>query len=169
MSGAGYQTQLGLVIALVASVCSAFCAVLNRSLKAVPLNIIVFYHCLGGMVISVLYILIEAWMNNSGSGLRIFSYTGRMYAICGISSALDNLCLYLFIIAFTADTSGFVSLLSYTRIVWAYLTDILVFDQELKVSQLVAALVILCVAISVALYKLLHTKKNEEAIIAQKD
>ena len=135
----------------------------------VPLNVIVFYHCLGGMIISVLYILIEALLNNSGGGLRIFSYTGRMYAICAISSALDNLCLYLFIIAFTADTSGFVSLLSYTRIVWAYLTDILIFDQELKVSQLVAALVILSVAISVALYKLLHAKKKEENITVQKE
>ena len=131
---AGNLSMLGLVIALIAAICAGFNAVLSRSLKQIPLNVIVFYQSLFGMIIALLYILIEALMSNSDGGLRIFSYTGQMYGICTISAALDNLCLYLFVIAFTADTSGFISILSYMRIVFAYAADIFIFDQELKVS-----------------------------------
>ena len=131
---AGNQSLLGLVIALIAAVCAGFNAVLSRSLRQIPLNVIVFYQSLFGMIIALLYILIEALVSSSEGGLRILSYTGQMYGICMISAALDNLCLYLFVIAFTADTSGFISILSYMRIVFAYTADMVVFDQELKVS-----------------------------------
>ena len=125
---------MGLVIALIAAICSGFSAVFSRSLKQIPLNVVVFYHSLSGLTIALLYILIDALVSNSDGGLRILSYTGQMYGICAISAVLDNLCLYLFVVAYTSDTSGFVSILSYMRIVWAYITDVLVFDQELKVS-----------------------------------
>ena len=105
----------------------AFCAVLNRSLKNVPPQIVVFYHGLGGLIITSIYLFIEACV--VGDGLRIVSYTGRMYAIASVSALLDNMCLFAFTIAYGSDSSGFVALLSYLRIFWAYTVDILVFDE----------------------------------------
>ena len=117
------QTLLGLVIALIAAICSGFFAALTRSLKQVPVNVSIFYNCIIGMIITILYLLIETLVSTPEDGLRMFSYTGWMYGISMISNCLDNLVLYLFLIAFTSDASGFVAVLSYTRILWAYVAD----------------------------------------------
>ena len=136
----------------------AFSAVLNRSLKTVPPQIVVFYHGFGGMIISIFYILIE-WCV-VGGGLRLVSYTGRIYLIAFGASLLHVTCLYSFTIAYASDSSGFVALLSYVRIFWAYTADIVIFDEQLKTSQVIAALVIIIVAVSVAIYKLKSAKKD---------
>ena len=56
-------------------------------------------------------------------------------------------------LAYQSSSSGFVSLLSYLNIVYAYLCDLLVLKLSLNAVELAAALVILFVAISVAWYK----------------
>ena len=83
-----------------------------------------------------------------------------MYAISLCASLLDNMCLYCFTMAYALDSSGFVALISYMRIFWAYAADLLFFDDEIKVSQLLSALVIIVVAGGVTLYKLMSTKKE---------
>lgn len=55
--------------------------------------------------------------------------------------------------AFQSDSSGFVSLLTYMSIVWAYLCDILILNEKIDTIEFFAALTILIVAVSVAYYK----------------
>ena len=64
-------------------------------------------------------------------------------------------------IAFQNDSSGFVSLLSYMSIVYAYFFDQFMFHEALNGIQLVAALVILTLAVSIGVYKL-RIKKAQE-------
>ena len=55
---------------------------------------------------------------------------------------------------YQSDESGFVSLLSYLNIVYAYICDTLFFETELNFLEILAAFIILTVAISVAYYKI---------------
>ena len=56
--------------------------------------------------------------------------------------------------AYQSDSSGFVSLVSYMNIFYAYVCDQVFFDNKLNVVELLAALTILIVALGVAFYKL---------------
>ena len=115
----------------------AVCAVSNRSLKTVKPEIIITYHGMGGVLICLTYILIEACLSSYqcwDNGLRILSYTGRIYGIALAASVIDNICLYCFTMAYAADSSGFVALISFLRIVWAYIADQVVFHEEFKAS-----------------------------------
>ena len=60
------------------------------------------------------------------------------------------------------DSSGFVSLITYMNIVYAYICDIAIFDEELNSIELTATIVILLVAVGIATYKLLQKKKAPE-------
>ena len=66
--------------------------------------------------------------------------------------------------AYQSTTSGFVSLLSYLNIVYAYLCDLLILDLTLNLVEMLAALVILITAISVAGYKLKRSQHNKESV-----
>ena len=59
------------------------------------------------------------------------------------------------------DSSGFVALISYMTIVYAFLCDQFIFDESLNTIELVAALVILGVALFIAIYKL--RQKQQQA------
>ena len=125
---------------------------LNRSLKEIQTPIVVFYHTIGGMSVAASYILIEALV--TGEGTRLSIYTARQYFFVFTASIFDSIALTAQTVAFQADSSGFVSLLSNLNIVYAYLCDLFWFDESLKILELIAALGIFGVAISVALYKL---------------
>ena len=66
--------------------------------------------------------------------------------------------------AYQSATSGFVSLLSYLAIVYAYLCDLLILNLSLNVVEMVAALVILFTAISVAWFKLKRSQQKEQSV-----
>mmetsp|Transcript_31339 Transcript_31339/g.38831 ORF Transcript_31339/g.38831 Transcript_31339/m.38831 type:complete len:95 (+) Transcript_31339:1120-1404(+) len=57
-------------------------------------------------------------------------------------------------IAYQSDGSGFVSLLGYGIIVYSFLSDVLIFDEDLVFLQLVGALVIFTATFFVAVFKL---------------
>ena len=57
------------------------------------------------------------------------------------------------IVAFQSDSSAFVSLLSYTQIVYAFLIDIFVFKQTISGFQLASAILIFATTVGFAVYK----------------
>ena len=61
--------------ALVAGITMAFLGVSSRMLKEHPLPIIIFYHTLGGLLATSVYIGIESAISENGS--RLTNYTGR--------------------------------------------------------------------------------------------
>ena len=138
--------------ALVGGVAAAFCAVSSRMLKEIPLPIIVFYHTVGGLLLTGAFIGIECLI--TGKGSRLTEYTGKQYLICLGAAACDTIALFSDTLAFQKDSSGFVALISYMIIVYAYICDQIFFDEHLNSIELVAVLVILIVALGVAVYKL---------------
>lgn len=140
------------MLALTTGLIMSFCAITTRLLKEVPTPVVVFYHTLGGLIMSGLYILIE--MAVTHSPCRFASYSAsEMWTAIG-ASAFDCSALLNITAAYQADSSGFVSLLSYMNIVWAYVCDQVIFHEALNPVELVCALIILVVALGVAIYKL---------------
>ena len=76
-----------MILALIAAIVMAFCAVLNRSLKQTHTAVICFYHSIGGLILSSAYIFIEACIN---SELRIITYTGRQLGIAASAATFNS-------------------------------------------------------------------------------
>ena len=65
-------------------------------------------------------------------------------------------------IAYASDKSGFVCIFTYMNIVYGYLADVFFFDESLNSIELLAALTIILVALSVAIYKLRMKQKEQQ-------
>lgn len=128
---------------------------LDRYLRATPAPVVIFWHSLNGLLLISIYIVLEAVI--SGNGFRF--YTGRQYLIALISTAVDAIAMSSSTIAFQSDSSGFIGLLLYTSVVYAYILDLIVFKQSLNVIELVATIVILVVAVIVGYLKVQDKKK----------
>ena len=115
------ETFIGLMLALTTGFVMAFCAISTRLLKEVPTPVIIFYHTMGGLVMTTLFILVE--MAVTHSPCRFGSYTANEMWIALGASAFDTAALLNVTAAYQADSSGFVGLLSYMNIVYAYMCD----------------------------------------------
>ena len=74
-----------------------------------------------GITLAGAYILIEAAI--TGNGFRFTEYSGRTYGILISTLLSDSLAMFSETIAFQNDSGGFVGLLSYISIVYAYFFD----------------------------------------------
>ena len=68
------ENLIGLGLALTAGFIMSFCAVTSRLLKDTPTPVVIFYHTIGGIVMTSTYMIIDAWV--SGNGTRLTEYTG---------------------------------------------------------------------------------------------
>ena len=137
-----------ILICLLSAWSLAITATLNRVLQHVPINLIIFCNSVFGLAQFGSYIVIEAAV--TGNGFKIAEYSGRQYGFLTAASLCDATCLYMATLAFQNDSGGFVSLLSYMSIVYAYFFDQFMFGEALNGVSLVSALVILCFTFAVA-------------------
>ena len=150
------ETLLGLIYALLAAITMAICAVCNRSLKQTHTAVICFFHACGGLFMASTYILIEFLL--SDDGLRMKQYTGRQFWIATGAATFNSGANITSTIAYQCDSSGFVSLISYMNIVYAYICDQIIFHEVLNSVELIAAIVIFVTAIGIAAYKPIKQK-----------
>ena len=84
-----------------------------------------------GFILAGMYILIEFFIKGES---RLTEYSARLYLLASGVCMLDFAGLYSYTIAFMSDSSGFVSLLTYLKIVMAYAIDNIFFDEIFKTS-----------------------------------
>ena len=155
------RLTLGLMLAMCSSICNGFAAVLNRRLKETPAAILAIWQSFIVAFTLGVYILIEAAI--TGNGFRFAAYTSSMYGLAEIGAICNVACMFCYIISFQSDSSGFVALLSYLRIGYAYACDQLIFhEKEFTIAQLICAVVILVTAFGVAFFKLWQKKVAKE-------
>ena len=103
-------------------------AILNRALKMVSPNIIMFYHGIIGISIALVAILSEAWfIQRDTSEIRLYSQDIHITWLLIAASVLDVVALYCMTIAYQSYKSGFVALIMYVSIVYSFLADIFLF------------------------------------------
>lgn len=67
-------------------------------------------------------------------------------------------------IAFQSDSSGFVSLIGYINILYAFLCDRIIFNETFSMTEVIGALVILTVTILVTAYKLYESEQQKKEL-----
>ena len=79
-----------------------------------------------------------------------------------IGALFDTMAIYSTTVAFQSDSSGFVALISYLTIVYSFLADRFIFDEEFAPLEMVAAIFILLVTICIMIYKLCNANKAKQ-------
>ena len=126
--------------------------VLNRSLSHVHHAIVMFYHGVGGLILAVLAISIEAAV--VGGPMRFFHYDANVYLLMVGAVLLDSMAVNAVTIAFQSSSSGFVALVGYTNILYAFLADLIIFKETFGWLEFTAAGIILCVTVGTSVYKI---------------
>lgn len=75
------------------------------------------------------------------------------------ATLFDSLAVNSMTIAFQSDSSGFVALISYITIIYAFVSDCTIFKESFSWIELVAALVILVVTVATSVYKIKEGNK----------
>ena len=83
---------------MLAAWAGAIQAILNRVLKLVPTNVIIFYHGLIGFILFGCFILVESAV--TGDGLKFADYNGRQFGILAGCTLVDSLSLVMMTMAF---------------------------------------------------------------------
>lgn len=79
--------------------------------------------------------------------------------IAFVATIIDSIGVFSFTLAYQLDSSGFISLIGYMRIIYAYLVDVLYFHTSVQMVSIVAAVVILVVAITVSILKMVPQRR----------
>jgi len=124
--------------------------VLNRKLKSVHFLVIQFYHAILGLIFAITFLLLEHYM------LGIDWRVHPMHVMAGLLLAcvLDFICMNTQTIAFQKDSSGFVSIIGYIGVLYAFLADTFIFHDSISTVEMASAFVILLVTMSVTVFKL---------------
>ena len=133
-------------------------SVLNRTLKEVPPSLLMFYHGLAGMLVMLIWILIEAVV--SGNGIRMLSYSKYQMLIMVLATILNSVAITSTTIAFQSDSSGFITLIGNSAAVYCFLFDTFIFHETFTMVEAIGILVILTVVITVAIFKLREKNKQ---------
>ena len=149
---------LGVFLAMATSWVYSINAVLNRSLSNYHYVIIMFYHGLLGIILGLSLILIAPFFNNNIShyseGITFFSYSRDQYLKMLVAVMFDTIGVNCMTIAYQSDGSGFVSLLSYISIVYAFVGDLIIFNEIFTIIQILCSFTILGIIVGVSVAKL---------------
>lgn len=89
----------------------------------------------------------------------MFHYDAQVYLLMLGATLFDSLAVNALTIAFQADSAGFVALISYVNILYAFVADRVIFNETFSWVELVAALVILAVTVGTSIYKIRESRQ----------
>ena len=150
------QLILGYSLVLTLSWVYASNCILNRALKGINSGVIMFWHGVLGAVLAVAAVAVEFLVKDlgEGSGLHMFNMSAKCAGLMLAATMGDTLAVNSVTIAFQSDSSGFVSLISYISVIYAFLGDCLIFQESFTWVELAAAFAILLVTVGTAVVKL---------------
>lgn len=146
---------VGILILFLASVTQAGLQVTSRSVTSVYFAIITFHVSLLALLVALACIVYR--IATTGEAFPTFSTTGFFYLLAG--GLFDFISASSNTIAFQSDSAGFVSMVGYMAVVWAFILDFLVFSNLISGFQLICALVIFSTTITISAIKF---KSNTE-------
>jgi drug/metabolite transporter (DMT)-like permease len=143
--------MLGILTALGTASTFTACAIINRRLSQISPFVICLYH---GTIGLCLIAIASVIMSIKGSPPTIFNHSWTILLKAQFSGYLDAIAVFATVIAFMSDSSGFVSLISYMQVVYAFAYDAFWFGETFNSKQLMSALSILAVTVTVVWIKL---------------
>lgn len=112
-----------------------------------------------GLLLSVIGVGVASWVTSEST---LFNYSATVYWLIFGAAIADTLGVYSMTIAFQSDTSGFVSLISYINVIYAFLADYFIFKENFAWVELLAAVVILVVTVLTSIVKMRESKVTKD-------
>jgi len=127
LTGLTYDKMpLGIGVAIVISLFSAIMRVMTRAGKDTHISLFMYYYGAVGALGPFLALLTIAIVNKGPYSFFVYSdYRAYLWLLLGC--ILDQICLMASLVAFMSASTGFVSLLAYSIVFWAFLADIFIF------------------------------------------
>lgn len=128
MSYSTSQLALGYLLIFICAWTFAINCVMVRALSFLHSSVIMFWHGVIGIVMALGAIAVVALTTEQG--FTIFSYDLQTYGLILAATMCDTLALNSQTIAFQSGSSGFISLISYFGVLYAFLSDCLIFHES---------------------------------------
>ena len=108
--------------------------ILNRALKGIDSCVIMFWHGTIGLTMAFSAVIVEYLVvdNREGYGIHLFNMSWKLFGLMCTATMFDTLAVNSFTIAYQSDSSGFVSLISYVSVIYAFVVDILIFNESFQ-------------------------------------
>ena len=117
-----------------------------------------FWHGVLGLILGLTGVLIDSYINPV-EGIRIFNYDTKVYMLMLAATFFDSVAVNAVTIAFQSDSSGFVALIGYMVILYAFMADSLILHEDFAWIEIVAALVILAVTVGTSIVKIRESRQ----------
>jgi len=115
-----------------------------------------FFHSALGFTIPLVITLLFCAI----TGTTFFQYDAAGWTWLTIGALCDLVGCIFNVIAFQNDESAFIAVVQYSQVFYAFVVDIVAFNQGITGLQLVLALSIMAATCSVAVYKLLKSESE---------
>ena len=155
---------LGVLLSIIAAWCLATAAVYSRKLKNIPAKVVLFYHGVIGMIAAGVYWIVEAIFKG-----EVRTYSWNVFGVMVASCLIDTLACFMMTMAYQLDTSGFMSLLFYISIVYAYLADVFILEEPIELLEIAGVLLIFVTTFTVAVIKLRESMREKKNAVEADD
>lgn len=137
---------LGAGLIFCTSWCYAVVSILTRQMQSMHFSVMLFYYSIVASVCSALMILCQAWIKDEP--IRLFTYDGEQWLFLCSVSVVNFIGLNCQTIALQNERSGFITLLGYIGLVYAFLGDIFIFNETFQWLELLGVAVVLSLNIA---------------------
>ena len=137
---------------IVLSMANGVLSVLTRMMQSLHVSVMMVYIALISLIIMTVGLLIENWV--AGGPLRIVHYTSEQYGYGFACGVLNVLALIFKIVAYQNERSGFVTLLGYIGLIYAFLGDTFIFNVSFGAMELIGVLIIFVLNMSLIFSKM---------------
>ena len=162
LAGVSSQHVLGVIVCVVGSLVNTGMNISNRRLQGTHFSVVMFFHAILGFTIPAIAVLIYIW----ATGTTMLSYPAVAWKWIFFGSVSDIFACLFNVIAFQNDNSGFLAVMNYSGIVYAFLADICIFNIAFSGLQLLLTLGIFVTTMVMAVFK--YRLSLEEAKYRQK-
>mmetsp|Transcript_2278 Transcript_2278/g.3098 ORF Transcript_2278/g.3098 Transcript_2278/m.3098 type:complete len:209 (-) Transcript_2278:103-729(-) len=135
--------------------------VMARTMKDVHYSLIQFWFGAIGLVILLAYFAIDCAVRVDWPTLFLYDSSQMLFlGLTGVFSALNLTCLT---IAYQKDNSATVSLLAYIELVYAFISDVTIFETSFIPKELVGAAIITFFNVFTIWYKMKYAPDNSDS------
>lgn len=115
-------------------------------------SVMLFYYAVVASFCTLLMILGEAWIKSQA--IRLFSYNAEQWMFCLLVSIVNFIGLNCQTIALQNERSGFITLLGYIGLVYAFMGDLFIFRETFQWLELVGVSIVLVLNVALICSKI---------------
>jgi drug/metabolite transporter (DMT)-like permease len=140
---------IGCACAITLSLAYAVVSVATRKMQKIHYAVVLFYYAVFSVFVLAAMLCAEALYD--GTQIRVLHLEWAQYGMMTLTSVFNTFALITNTIALQNEKSGFVTLIGYISVLYAFAGDILIFKQGFTVQEILGASLIFCVMVYLVL------------------